>query len=288
MEREKLTEEEKKLRQDEGAVADYDGEKSNRAKYVEKIGDDYVDTPVEDRSLEGKMGNFWYHYKWHVIIGLFVAVLLFVGVTQMKNKEEFDLSVMYAGTAVVNGDTYNEVSNALSQLLKTDVNGDGKKSVYLYPFTYYSDAQVEAEMKKWEDEGIHDVSFDKQANEQAHVNFNNMVFTGESGVMFIDESLFEQVKEAGGLVTLESVLGTTPEGALDEYGIRLSELDAYEFLTALQVMPEDTVLCLRGPSTVGGVFSSKKEAERIFETNKNYFIDVMSFKLPEGYVKVEE
>ncbi len=288
MERERLTEEEKKKRQDENAVADYDGEKSNRAKYVETVGDDYVDTPVEDKTLEGRMGNFWYHYKWHVIIGLFVAVLLFVGITQLLDKEKIDVSVMYAGPAVINGDIYTEVSDSLSQLLETDVNGDGKKTVYLYPFTYMSDAQVEAEMKKWEDEGIHDVSFDKQANEQAHSNFNNMVFTGECGVMFLDESLFKQVKDAGGLVTLESVLGEAPEGALDEYGIRLSEVDAYEFLDILHVMPEDTVLCLRGPSTVGGVFSSKKEATKIFEANKSYFIDIMSFKLPEGYVNSED
>ena len=280
MAREKLTEEEKKLRQDESAVADYDGEKSNRAKYVETVGDDYVDTPVRDNSLEGRMGNFWYHYKWPAIIGLFVAVLLFVGVTQLTEKEKIDISVMYAGPAVINGDTYTEVSSALSQLLSADVNGDGKKTVYLYPFTYMNEEQIEAEIKAWEDAGIHDVTFDKQANEQAHTNFNNMVFTGDCGVMFIDESLFEQVKSAGGLVTLESVLGEAPEGALDEYGIRLCEVDAYEFLEVLHVMPEDTVLCLRGPSTVGGVFSSKKEAERVFEANKAYFIDIMSFELP--------
>lgn len=288
MKREKLTDEERKQKQDSDAVADYDGEKSNRAKYVETVGDDYVDTPVRDNTLEGRMRNFWYHYKWHTVITVVVALFLFIGINQVKNKEDFDLSVMYAGPAVINGEIYTQVSDSLSQLLDTDVDGNGKKSVYLYPFTYMTDEQVKAEMAKWEAQGIHDVSFDKQSNEEAHTNFNNMVFTGECGVMFLDKSLFEQVRDAGGLVTLESVLGTTPEGALDEYGVTLANVDAWKFYTALHVMPEDTVLCLRGPSTVGGVFSSKKQAQRIFEANREFFVDVMTFELPEGFVAAED
>lgn len=279
MEREKLTEEERSIRQDSDAIAEYDGEKSNRAKVVEHEGDDYVDTPAEDKSIEGKIKNFWYHYKWHTIATVLVALFLFVGITQMSSREKFDISVMYAGPAVVKGDDYTALSESLSGLLGNDIDGNGKKSVYIYPFTYMTDEQVAAEMKKWEEAGIHDVSFDKKSNEEAHDNFNNMVFTGECGVMLLDESLFEQVRDAGGLVTLESVLGEKPEGALDEYGIRLSEVDAYEFFPAFKILPEDTVLCLRGPSTVGGVFTSKKSAEKTFNQNKEYFIDIMSFKV---------
>ena len=36
------------------------------------------------------------------------------------------------------------------QALAADVNGDGKKSVYLYPFTYMNEAQIEAGIKEWE------------------------------------------------------------------------------------------------------------------------------------------
>ncbi len=279
MEREKLTEEERSIRQDSDAIAEYDGEKSNRARVVENTGDDYVDTPVEDKTIEGKIKNFWYHYKWHTIATVLVAMFLFIGITQMTTREKYDISVMYAGPAVVNGDNYTALCESLSGLLGCDIDSNGKKSVYVYPFTYMTDEQVKAEMKKWEDEGIHDVTFDKKSNEEAHTNFNNMVFSGECGVMFLDESLFEQVRDAGGLVTLESVLGEKPEGALDEYGIRLSEVDAYGYFPALQIFPEDTVLCLRGPSTVGGVFTSKKNAEKIFNNNKEYFIDIMSFKV---------
>lgn len=279
MEREKLTEEERSIKQDTDAIAEYDGEKSNRARVVENTGDDYVDTPVEDKTIEGKIKNFWYHYKWHTIATILVAMFLFVGITQMNSREKFDISVMYAGPAVVKGEEYTALCESLSGLLGEDIDGNGKKSVYVYPFTYMTDAQVEAEIKKWEEMDIHDVSFDKKSNEEAHSNFNNMVFTGECGVMFLDQSLFEQVRDAGGLVTLESVLGEKPEGALDEYGIRLSEVDAYGYFPALQIFPEDTVLCLRGPSTVGGVFTSKKNAEKIFNNNKEYFIDIMSFKV---------
>lgn len=274
--KENIIEEEERKTQDMSAVKDYDGEKSNSAKLVDYLGDDYEDVPVVDNSLEGKAANVWYHYKWPIIIGVFFLVVAFVGINQVANRERYDISVLYTGPSVIADANAEAVSEALESLTKTDANGDGKSNVKLYSYRYLTDAQIE-ERKS------HGIDVDYQGNAEARTNFNNMVFTGECGVMFLDYELFCTVRDSGGLVTLESVLGKTPDGALDEYGVKLSELKAYKFYTALQLMPPDTVVCLRGVSTTGGVFTSKKSAEKIFENGKEAFINIMSFEYPEGF-----
>lgn len=274
--KENIIEEEERKTQDMSAVRDYGGEKSNSAKLVDYLGDDYEDIPAVDNSLEGKAANVWYHYKWPIIIGVFFLVVAFVGINQMVNRVKYDISVMYAGPTVIAGDTSEAVSEALGKITMADVNGDGKTNVKIYSYTYYTDAQIE-ERKK------HGVNVDYQHNVDAYNDFNNMVFTGECGVMFLDYELFSAVRDSGGLVTLESALGRTPEGAIDEYGVKLSELKAYKFYSALQIMPPDTVVCLRGVSTTGGVFTSKKSAEKTFENSKEAFINLMNFEYPEGF-----
>lgn len=278
-----ITDEERQT-QDMSAVADYDGSKSNRAKVVEYEGDDYVDRPVKDNSIEGRMSNLWYHYKWQLIFIPLIAICVIAGIVQMVNKEKYDVSVMYAGPSVISGDNYTALSDNLGEILSEDIDGDGNKNVYLYALNYYSEAQIAAQKELYSMQGIHDVTFDAQANMNVYKQFNDMVFVGEAGVMFLDVSLFEQVRDAGGLVTVESALGKKHPAAVDEYGIRLGDTAFYMFFKSVQHMSPDTILCLRGPSTVGGVFDSKEETQENFENNKKLFCDIMSFTLPEGFV----
>ena len=127
-----ITDEERKT-QDAGAVAEYNGEKSNRAKVVDFIGDDYEDVPVKDDSLMGRVGNFFYHYKWYLIIGALFLLIGIVGFRQMalSGKTKADLSVLYAGDARFAGGDEDAVMNALSSILKEDIDGDGERKVFL-------------------------------------------------------------------------------------------------------------------------------------------------------------
>lgn len=273
--KENIIDDSERKTQDMSAVRDYDGEKSNSAKFVEYIGDDYKDEPAVDNSIEGRAANIWYHYKWHIIISLFFAAVLFVGISQIATRERYDFSVMYSGPTVIADENAESLADALSDVIKNDVNGDGKTKVKIYSFAYWSEAQIEERKKVG-------LNVDYSANRDAKTNFDNMIFTGECGIMFLDYDLFAAVRDSGGLVTLEDALGYKPEGALDEYGIRLSDIKAYNVYSAFRLMPSDTVVCLRGVSTVGGVFSSKKKAEELFEESKKSFAALVGAQNFEG------
>ncbi len=82
--------------------------------------------------------NYWYHYKWHTIIGLFLVVTLAVGVTQCAMQPNYDhTSVLYCDRIVSD----NTVSALETQLIKRakDENGDGETLFEVYNVSYDED-----------------------------------------------------------------------------------------------------------------------------------------------------
>lgn len=266
--------------QDMSAVAEYDGSSSNSAKYVEATGNDYVETETPPVGIDGKMANFWYHYKWHTIIGLCVLVFIYIGVSQLMNNNPADVTAMYAGPAALNTAEFN---NALTEMLSEDYNGNGKKHAYLHDIQLYSDGQLAELVEQLKEAGAEYPYYDRTVNAQAYQDFQSYIFLGEYGVLFLDPALFEQVKESNALVRLDEVFEEIPDSAIDDYGIRLYDTKFCNYYSVFKSMPSDTVLCLRAATAPNGLFSSKKQADKNFDRNKAFFIDLMSFEYPEGF-----
>ncbi len=52
-------------------------------------------------AIKKKLENYWYHYKWHTILGLFIAFTLVVGITQCSTVEPYDQNcVLYCNRVV--------------------------------------------------------------------------------------------------------------------------------------------------------------------------------------------
>ena len=250
---------EERKTQDMSVVAEYNGEKSNRAKLVEFEGDDYDDTPVKDDSIKGKANNFWYHHKWHVIAAAILLVIGFIGIRQMvtREKNNTDISVLYAGQKELSAAEEEEFKVALAEMLGEDLNGDGEKKVYLYTSYYPGIAAAE--------EGGYP---------HGDVKFQSAVTTGECGVMFLDGALFDWLRESNALEKLEDALGYLPDKAFDEYGVRICDTEAYETYPVLQLLPRETVVCMRLLSQVDGIVISEGEAKEYYNA---------AVKLLDGY-----
>lgn len=72
--------------------------------------------------------NYWYHYKWHTIGGLFVLFLLAMLVHDMVSKEKYDAEIsIHTSTIVI-----EEQRERLEQLIEpyaVDSDGDGTVNV---------------------------------------------------------------------------------------------------------------------------------------------------------------
>ncbi|MBR2152462.1 MAG: hypothetical protein IJ944_04160 [Clostridia bacterium] len=76
-------------------------------------------------TLKGKIENYWYHYKWHTLIGLFFVVTILVCTVQCSSRENPDIkAILYVDENVA-----DLTADALEEEIEkymTDLNGDGE------------------------------------------------------------------------------------------------------------------------------------------------------------------
>ncbi len=87
-----------------------------------------------------KLKNFWYHYKWHTLISLFLCFVLVIGVTQCASREEYDAKIVL----YTNNYYYDGHISALGEYMTqyfTDTNGDGEVKVQVLDCSYLADGK---------------------------------------------------------------------------------------------------------------------------------------------------
>ncbi|MBO5779086.1 MAG: hypothetical protein J6R82_05925 [Clostridia bacterium] len=218
--------------------------------------------------------NFWYHYKWHTIVTLFFVTVIAIGVYQMAAKEEYDTQIIYAGPVLLMGEDQIEgINAAFKAIVPEDYNEDGKKTIQIHDFTILSDEQY---AEKVEEAGG-SVAFDPSTRRSYISNIMTLYSTGESSVSLLDPYVYNIFLGQSAYLPLEEVLGEKPEYALDDYSVRLADTPFGEYFDALDVLPEDTVICFRKPTEL----SSAKEAKEQYEFDKKLFQAIFTFTPPE-------
>lgn len=80
-------------------------------------------------TLRAKVENIWYHYKFHIIVGVFLLATLIVCLHSCVEKPKYDIQVFYVtGSSPM----YNEQLVWLESAVASrcgDVNGDGEVTV---------------------------------------------------------------------------------------------------------------------------------------------------------------
>ena len=221
--------------------------------------------------LAGKLDNFWYHHKWTTLmIGFFVIVAI-ICTAQMCNKEADDLTVVYAGRHGLKASEISNIGAVLSNIAPEDFDGDGRKSIAVSAYNIMSQAQIE-EMAKQTDAAGNNVHVDKSFFTNEYSTYNNYIKTGESSILFLDEWEYDELVKHGMLMRLDEVLDSVPEGAVGEYGVRLGDTDLYSYYSVMQLLPEDTVVCILRPFAIG-----KSSKEKYYEREEKMFCAIVTF-----------
>lgn len=98
--------------------------------------------PEGPKDFKGKLDNFWYHYKWTVIIVAFIMVTLAIMLFQFFSKHDPDYMVVLVTNNAVDDTATGKLASEF-QKYGRDINGDGKvevqiESLYLGDNTQYS------------------------------------------------------------------------------------------------------------------------------------------------------
>lgn len=108
-----------------------------RERYLIGVSEDELQPdpkPEEPKGFRGKLSNFWYHYKWPVIVGAVAAVLVTIFVCQIVFRDDPDYFVVLATQNALEPGVAEALTAEL-QKYGRDVDEDGKVEVLVESLT---------------------------------------------------------------------------------------------------------------------------------------------------------
>lgn len=208
------------------------------------------------------LDNFWYHYKWHVIVIAFFIMVSAVCFVQCGTKNKADAIVAFAGSTSLSGEDYEPILDVLELLVPTE---DGEARTFgWHGFSIYDEATLKALYTDPDTNKISQVAYGnaKQFNTNNIKAFSDYVLTGDSAVWLVSEYIYQYQKLDQRVVPLAETFGDkVPDGAYDAYAIRLSETALYQYYDVLKVLPEDTLLVFPKPLVIGSSSNSETYAQ---------------------------
>ena len=194
--------------------------------------------------------NFWYHYKWHTIVTIFIVIILGVSTAQACNTQRSDIIFTYAGPKefVTAPEEKIALNSALSDVSK-QIYGD-KSNASVNTFLIYSKEQIEKIESELDENGKQKYVVDTAFNTSEMNSFDEFSKSGASFILLLDPSIYQRLINQSGeserLVELSAIYGTTPEGSFDKYSVRLGDTKIYKTIPELRSLPADTIVCLHG------------------------------------------
>lgn len=217
-------------------------------------------------SLKEWLENYWYHYKWATILGLFFFFVLLVGVAQCSSRVSADVIFMYSGPESLSLSEIQALEESAVSIMEEDYNEDGKQYIqYLENIVLFDNFSVKDET------GTEQIIINKTEHIERYVT---QVAAGDAQIYFLSPEVYSELSKQNVLVPLSEILGSVPVEAHDSSSFRLGTLGIYS-LPGFCELPEDTLVCLRAQKTLA-VFdeeSAKKEhewAEKLFLTLISY------------------
>ena len=114
----------------------------------ENFNQNSADTTLK-RGFLAWLDNFWYHYKWHTIISLFLVFAITICTVQSCQKTSYDIRIMYAGSHTIKRQSegadipeYTKVLTAL-KAVTPDFDDNGKSDVALLDLHVLTNAEMQ-------------------------------------------------------------------------------------------------------------------------------------------------
>lgn len=241
---------------------------------------------IKDTRLYKWFDNFWYHYKWIVLIVALFATIIIVSTVQIFTREVGDIYVLYAGPDTVSLQNSLYIEKAFENIDEKDHNNDGEINAIVRTLTIMSPEDISSSNDAHEEE-VGAANEGYIINEQmlgaqmsgTMQTFDQEIFGGDSVICLLSPYTYKIVRDADGFLPLAEVLGYTPKGAYDECAVYLKDTD-FGSLEGLSSLDDDTLFCVRRISSMSFMKGHKK-TEAIY----NYQLD--KFKSALSYTKVQ-
>ena len=232
-----------------------------------------TDTAVK-RGFLSWLDNFWYHYKWHTIISLFLVFAITICTVQSCQKTSYDIRIMYAGSHTIKRQSegadipeYTKVLTAL-KAVTPDFDDNGKSDVALLDLHVLTNA----EMQESDDYNATRVLSDRET-------LTNNLGVSDYYLCFFSPSVYEEYMEGAGELLFASLAPYVNDGSgleyYDESAVYLSSTGFYK-LAGVSGFPEDTLICIRKINGVSSHFNSKN-AKKQFSRAEDVLRNILNY-----------
>ncbi len=185
---------------------------------------------LKPKTFKEKRQNFWYHYKWHTIAVIFIAVVLAVCITQCAKKTKPDLRIMVSLSKPLTSEMTDQLSELLAPYAE-DLNGDGQVYVEIIDCSY-------------------DASGNSQTVQAMQSKFQAEVASGEVLLFINDDTTFSRSADIDLFAENEGFLSK------DKRAYSLVGTSIYDKLNENDYLPKSMYLCKR---RISGTSAEKKK-----------------------------
>ena len=217
--------------------------------------------------------NYWYHYKWHTIVGAFVAVFLVIVIGQMASKEKVDVYIMYAGPKSFTPAEIHEIEDAFEDIMP-DLNGDGKKTVQFTDIMYLTDNKIEEYKTQAEAEG-EEYKPKMDYIQEMREKYKLQLAAGDAYLLLLDPEVYNEDYGSGMFNKLEK-FGIESEKAYDDTAISFKETDFGIYVSVFEAFPDDTLMCFKVMNVTEKARGKKEQIK--FDNQLTLFKKVVDFK----------
>ena len=211
---------------------------------------------IENRFLRW-LDNFWYHYKWTVIVVGFFVIVGLICFVQCATNEKGDIVVAYTGDCAMSMDERERLTTVLESLTPKGKDGKTAQSVTLNHYLVYDHEKLK---ESYTDENgeFYQLGYQTALSEsqKSLQTFDSYVGTGDSAVYLVSKYVYLQRPDLVRMMRPLSDMGVdTADCAYDDYAIRLCDTAFYQFYQGvLGFIPADTLLLM--PAKI--VFTDEK------------------------------
>lgn len=168
---------------------------------------------MEKVPFKKKLENFWYYYKIHTIVAVFLIISIAVLITQCSTRVDPDMTVIIASTTV---NFTEEQESGLEQKLAEftdDINNDGKKVVDV------------------ENLYISNSATDSQLNSARETKLTVLIASSKATIYLLDDGYYNSLNSSGEFSSdLSLISSDSSYKSSDGKGVRkvkLSELSDF-------------------------------------------------------------
>lgn len=209
--------------------------------------------------------NFWYHYKWTVIVVAFFLLVAIVCFAQCATTPHKDAYITFAGSYTMTGEEKAAIERLFGEIAKQSM-GEDAPAVGVASYPFYTEEELRALYTDPETGDFDNAAFHmaKGENTKSLDALSSYMMTGECSVWLVNTAVYEAQNMAEKLaVPLAESFDDLPAGAYDAYAIRLGDTAIYQYYEVLQVLPADTLIVLTRAYIMGA--SSKPDTYATFQ-----------------------